>query len=400
MILLLSFSLRIAVAGYSNQDAISSSLRGDALHDLAAQNILLGNGFTLKAGIPYSFNPPGYAFFLASAYVLFGRNWLALGFSQTSITLLTLVLVYLTTRRMFGSKAAVMSIAIAGLYPYTIYHASRVMDTTLFTLFLVAAICVLVNFWKQMTWKICILLGFILGTGCLVRSTMVAVMLAIVLWLVLTLGRTRGIVASALCVTGAVLAIMPWTIRNLYVESAFIPIDSKGMTNIYMGNNPLTLQYMEQGLSLDTIWGDDRLPKEPPGLTQEKRVRWYFHRIATFAQQEPNAFLKLLWSKAIYLWSPRINPASTQTFAFDFASIRDVIYTGSYIPLIGFGIVGIVLSIRSRQETLLFLVLFFTYTLVNVLVWTSTRLRIPMDSLIAVFSGYALWRTCRFLGWR
>ena len=81
MILLLSFSLRIAVAGYSNQDAISSSLRGDALHDLAAQNILLGNGFTLKAGIPYSFNPPGYAFFLASAYALFGRNWLALGFS-------------------------------------------------------------------------------------------------------------------------------------------------------------------------------------------------------------------------------------------------------------------------------------------------------------------------------
>ena len=157
---------------------------------------------------------------------------------------------------------------------------------------------------------------------------------------------------------------------------------------------------MEQGLSLDTIWGDDRLPKEPPGLTQEKRVRWYFHRIATFAQQEPNAFLKLLWSKAIYLWSPRINPASTQTFAFDFAPIRDVIYTGSYIPLIGFGIVGIVLSIRSRQETLLFLVLFFTYTLVNVLVWTSTRLRIPLDSLIAVFSGYALWRTCRFLGWR
>ena len=400
LILLLSFSLRIAIAGYSNLDALSVSLRGDALHDLAAQNILLGNGFTLKAGIPYSFNPPGYAFFLAGAYALFGRNWLALGFSQTSIALLTLVLIYLTTRRMFGSKAGVLATAIAGLYPYTIYHASRVMDTTLFTLFLVAAICVLVNFWKQATWRVWILLGFILGIGCLVRSTMVAVMVAIVLWLVLTLGRTRGIVASALCVTGAMLVIMPWTIRNLYVESAFIPIDSKGMVNVYMGNNPLTLQYMEQGISLDTIWGDDRLPKEPPGLTQEKRVRWYFLRIVNFAKQEPYAFLELLWSKAVYLWSPRINPASTQTFAFDSVPLRDLIYTVSYIPLIGFGIVGIVLSIRIRRETLLFLFLFTLYTLVTVLVWTSTRLRIPLDSLIAVFSGYALWRTCRFSLWR
>ena len=92
-IIYLGFALRIVVAAYSSSDAMGPALRGDLLHHQVAHNLTLGHGLVLEIGVPYTFNPPGYAFFLSCSYILFGQHWLAVAFSQAAISMLSAGLV-------------------------------------------------------------------------------------------------------------------------------------------------------------------------------------------------------------------------------------------------------------------------------------------------------------------
>ena len=69
----------------------------------------------------------------------------------------------------------------------------------------------------------------------------------------------------------------------------------------------------------------------------------------------------------------------------------------SYVILGVLSVLGFANSISARREAWLVLLILLVYTLVNVLVWTSTRLRIPLDSLLSIFAGFGLLRA---LYWR
>ena len=104
-------------------------------------------------------------------------------------------------------------------------------------------------------------------------------------------------------------------------------------------------------------------------------------------------FSRLLWEKLISFWSIRINPGPVWPLPDRIALIRELAYTGGYSPLLVFSVLGIVLSMRHRRETTLFIFIFGLYTLVHILVWSSTRLRMPLDSLLAVIAGHGLLHT-------
>ena len=69
----------------------------------------------------------------------------------------------------------------------------------------------------------------------------------------------------------------------------------------------------------------------------------------------------------------------------------------SYVVLLALSVLGFANSISARHEAWLALLILLVYTFINVLVWTSTRLRIPLDSLLSIFAGFGLLRA---LYWR
>ena len=410
IIIYIGFALRIAVALYSSSDAMGANLRGDLLHHQVAHNLTLGHGFVLEVGVPYSFNPPGYSFFLACSYILFGQHWFAVAFSQAAISMLSAGLVYLTAKKLFNRKAGMFAAALSSFYPYTVYHSSRVMDTTLFTFILLVAICFFVHVWQNGDWKIWLLLGILLGLGCLVRTTMLAVFISIAVWLIIVLGWKRGAVALTICSLGVMSVVLPWTFRNFVAKGELIFISSKGMANTYMGNNKLTMEYIDQGISLDKLWQDERFKRPPKGLSSVDERQWFLSQVVDFFNKNTNDHYRLLSRKLIFFWSPNINPSieysggsnvwseeSGALFGFSFTYIRDIAYTVSYVILVVLSVLGFANSISARREAWLVLLILLVYTLVNVLVWTSTRLRIPLDSLLSIFAGFGLLRA---LYWR
>lgn len=391
-ILAIAFGLRLGVAFIFRQSVFST---GDLSHDVLAQNLLTGQTFALSPGTAYTFNAPGYAAFLALSYALGGRSWLTVAIAQALLAVLATLLVYWIGRTTFNHRVGMLAAVLVALNPYTLYQASRIVDTSLFTLFLLLGVSLTLGLRTQNQRWGWLGLGIILGLGCLVRSTLLIVFGAIALWLCLEYGWRFASRAIVFCLVGMTLVITPWTIRNWVVSDASAPnrlvlVESKGMHNLYMGNNSLTQEYLQRGVSLDDIWQDPRLPKAPAQLSQPAQEVWYRRQILEFMGQRPLAYLQLLGTKFLTFWSFFLYPSPEPNINPTVRLIRNLTYTLSYLPLLVLGLAGIGFSFAQRAETRLVALICVAYTLVHVLVWGSTRLRMPLDALLAVFAAEAL----------
>jgi 4-amino-4-deoxy-L-arabinose transferase-like glycosyltransferase len=395
LILGIAFGLRLLVAYGFRQSVFNT---GDLSHDFLAQNLLSGDRLILPSGEAYTFNAPGYATFLAFCYALLGRNWWAVALGQSTLAILTTLLVYWIGRDIFDRRVGLLAAALVALNPYTLYQSSRIIDTSLFTVFLLLVTGLALRTQNQARRRLGLALGLglILGLGCLVRSTLLVIFMAIALWLLLELGWRTASRAIVLCLLGMALVITPWTIRNWVVSDASAPnrlvlVESKGMHNLYMGNNPLTQEYLQRAISLDEIWHDPRLPPAPVGLSSAALEAWYRSQIFEFIVQRPLAYIQLLGTKFLSFWSIFLNPSPEKNINPTVRLIRNLAYTLSYTPLLILGGVGIWLNFTRPETRLVVLILGF-YTLVHVLIWGTTRMRIPLDTLLALYASEVLWR--------
>ena len=294
-------------------------------------------------------------------------------------------------------EVGIIAAFISAIYPYTIYQSSRVLDSTLFTFFLLSiTLTAIYVVEERMRWG-GFWLGFVIGMGCLVRTVMLFVFLAVCCWIFLEFGWKKSVKIILPCLLSMALVITPWSVRNYTVAEQFILIEAKGMHNAYMGNNPLTLEYIQKKISLDYIWSDKRLPKPSARsalclpLNCPEHDRWYANRMSQFIRNQPIAYIQLLWGKLISFWSIHLNPGPVGEQHTAVTSFREVLYTISYAPLLFLSVVGIIATFQQR-ETRLIVLIFAAYTLAHLLIWTATRLRMPLDSLLMIFSGYTLFR--------
>ena len=384
-ILLLGFLLRLVVA-YLTRDTI---FPGTGNADQIVQNLIANHRFAILPDVPYTFNAPGYYYFLAAAYSVLGRSWFAIGFSQALVNTLTCYLVFRITEIVFDRKAGYIAALYTALYPYTVYQAGRLIDTTLYTFCLL--ILVGMAIWVFQTPKLwrSITLGLVVGLSCLVRSTILVIFLAIIVWFVKELGWKKALRIIIPCLLSSIFVIAPWTLRNWQVSHRFVLIESKGWYNAYKGNNPATLDYLHQEISLDLIWQDERVQAPPQNLSDTEIDQWYKQQIILFIKSNPWHYLKLLEAKFLSFWSIFLNPGPVGELNNIVQSYRGFFYTLSYIPLLILALIGIALTLHYPETRLVLMILCF-YTFVHLLIYPSTRLRIPLDVLLAIFSGFTI----------
>src|SRR5947208_6383608 len=196
---------------------------GQQIYDHVAENVLHGHGFT-NSGRPNVENPPLYPLAVAAAYGVGGRGWWSVAVLQALFDLGSLVLLYLVTRRLFGQLAAFLAAFMFALYPYLAGQAALLMDTSLFVLLLLAFLYALSRAadtgrpaWAAAT-------GLLAAGTLLVRPTAVAILVFTPAFLAL-LGADRRRIARVLgpAVAVALLALVPWTVRNAVRFHAFVP---------------------------------------------------------------------------------------------------------------------------------------------------------------------------------
>jgi hypothetical protein len=230
-----------------------------ASHDLVAQNLLIGEGFTPVA------EKPLYSFFLAILHVLVGQDYLNVVFAQVAVLALFPAVLYLLASQMQHRFSGALlglavilrernTIALSG--QIDVSHAKLLM-TDLPTALALALLMLLLFRWlkadpRALRWPL--LVGGSFGAILLLRSQTLVFLPALLMLAVWRGGkelRARAIYASLLLL-GFALVALPWMIRNA------------ARTGQFGYSQPLQALYMAKQYSLTPEANDPGFPANTP----------------------------------------------------------------------------------------------------------------------------------------
>jgi 4-amino-4-deoxy-L-arabinose transferase-like glycosyltransferase len=276
----------------------------DALgFDKQAQAVARGE--ILGAG-PF-FQAPLYPYLLGGIYALFGRNLLVARLLQMAAGSLSVVLLFLIGRRIFGERAGVAAGIMGALYGTFIVYEGDLLREFL-TLFLnLLFLLLLLRAEERRTGPAWYLAGLALGLSAICRETVLLFAPLAAAWIAFRLrpreSWRRVLLAVALVAAGSLCAILPVTLRNRLVTGVWTLVSYQGGIAFYIGNNP---DYDRTStLHSGHEWEEfSRLPERRAGVvTPAGASAWFYREAFRFIREEPGAWLGLLGKKFVLFWN-------------------------------------------------------------------------------------------------
>ena len=341
-------------------------------YDEIALNLVRGEGFVARQnwfGFELrSWRPPFYPFFLALVYKIGGHNHLAVKCCQAVVGAATVVLVWDLGRRLHPASAGLAG-GIAALYGPLVASANQVMSETWFTFWLVAAVWLLlsrcitdpgapgIKAQGRVSW---LAGGVLIGLAGLTRP--VGLLLGPAL--ALAVRRWRPLVWVGL---GAVLTLVPWTVRNGVVHGALVPLSTHGGF-ILAGSNSLDPQWRRAD-----GWGIERslferLPNEVD------RDRYWRGQAFDFVVAHPGRYLALAGERFLRFWyfmRPDYN-----------------VWYGALLPLF---VAGLWRYGRAEGFVLLSGLIGVSTAVFSLVLYGSTRFRLPLEPFFVLFAAALVW---------
>lgn len=237
-------------------------------YDQIGWNLAQGLGFREDATKSYEFDHaitragPGYEFFLAGIYVVFGHHYEPVWIMQAILHVLSAYLLYLVSRRIFPEwkKAALISTALFAFWPDLIEISAMLMTETLYLFFTILVIYLFVRAYEAPQHRtLAALLGAATGIAILTRPP---ILLFIPIFFFFYFSATRmknnppsiaagqvpngllkdrgGLmdiyIAMSVFSLFLILTLAPWTIRNYFVYHQPILTTMIGQYNLWLGN--------------------------------------------------------------------------------------------------------------------------------------------------------------------
>jgi tetratricopeptide (TPR) repeat protein len=176
------------------------------------------------------YQDPLYPYGLGAFYRIFGRDFLWVRLVQAAIGTAGLWMLFEAVRRFLGYRTALVALVLAAFYKTFLFYDSALLKEFLGAVAIEAALLA----WSlQMKWK-WLAFGATLGIGTLVRGNLLLLAVAAAAFLAIRRdGKSAGLVLA-----GAILCILPVTIRNAVVARDFVITTAQFGPNLYTGNNP------------------------------------------------------------------------------------------------------------------------------------------------------------------
>jgi 4-amino-4-deoxy-L-arabinose transferase-like glycosyltransferase len=196
---------------------------------------LAETGCYCEAGFATAYRAPGFPFFLALVYRLFGHAPSIVLWLQIGLGLMLVPLGYGIARRLsFSEQAARLTAILAVLFPGLILYTNLLLSETLFVGLLALGI------WLCLSGRMVSLVigGVILGAAVLTRP--IALLVPVVMvghWWMMRRSARDTLLSAALVLAGMLPVLLPWMLRNESAVGRFT-IATSGGVNFYIGNNP------------------------------------------------------------------------------------------------------------------------------------------------------------------
>ena len=321
---------------------------------------------------------PFYPYALAVSQLLFGGNLVAVAAFQLMLDTVLCLMLFMIGSALVDRRTGLLAAAFAAFYATFIIYAASILSDGFITLLFVGFFLLVqyaVRTRRPSSW---IGSGIVFGLGLLAKPTLALFLPFLLIGLFvcpekrLLLSQRRGrtfniLAAFSLLLAGAVVTVLPVTIRNFCVSGRFIPICSNGLINWQIGNSAdsLGLFCYPQGPVLSLLTGD-------------------FWRL--FCQ-------KLVLFCTSYEWPQNLNVYLVREVV-PFIRIA-VVPFGFIVPT---GLAGLVLLLMADwRKHFLFVSFVISNILWVVLFFIVDRYRLPAVACLVVSSAYAMvWTFDRF----
>jgi 4-amino-4-deoxy-L-arabinose transferase-like glycosyltransferase len=415
-ILLLALALRVAaVFTIGVSDIVTYTESG-----VTAGNFVKGNGYTfdyygLRPNAPVqAFMPPVYPALIALCLRYTSDPPRALELTQAILSMLTILLIYLSATILSNQVIALLTSAGLAIYPVFVVMPAYPISLTLNALLLTLSVYLCLRLAEKRTVPIAVATGVGLGVAILAKPQQLAFVPVIAVWLWLNVRENRPLLLKrlALVIVMALLILLPWSLRNYAIFGQFVFVSTSAGFSSWVGNNPFTTgsAHDVDSARLDTYLGVPHdlqkpaiignmipypMPKElanqGAALDELALDRALLAASLNFIRSDPGRWLDLVAQKFIAFWWVRSNVG----LQYEPAWTR--YYQVIYAVLAAFAIPGLLLSLRQwRRYSLLYLVVAY-YCVVEIAATVQTRYRWEMEPYFLLFAALTVLAVARRL---
>lgn len=391
VIFLVSFAVSL---GYSLYYRIEPAVDARA-YDGIAWNITQGHGYTEDPNLPLSEASairrpgPGYEYFLAGVYALFGHRYLPVWVIQAFLHACSAIFVYFIARKVFDEHwhplVGIFAAILFGLSIDLIIGSSMLLTETLSIFLMLAAFLVfLKSCEKPAAYGLIACAGLLLGIAALVRAPLVLLALPMI-WYVWHKGR--GPLRPVIFCAALLLAFAPWSTYTYRVYGMPLPFGANLGLNLYSGNHPGATGELDP--DYHTYPYNELGPVGGERMLRSKAI--------DFISSNPGEFLKITaYRTSMYFAFSR--PTGWWPYLQGNARYATLAVSAIYsVILFTFGCAGAYSFIKNharrvRERAVFLLASLLMIPLGVVFIIVETRYRYPIYPFFAIFAGYGIYQ--------
>ncbi|MBI3299992.1 MAG: glycosyltransferase family 39 protein [Elusimicrobia bacterium] len=352
-----------------------------------AQNLRATGRYEYQ-GQPTALREPLFPLVLAATYTLGGERFDAIWLLHCLLGVVTVWLVFILGRQLFGPFEAWLAAIFAVGYPqflyYTAYPARETFQTFLFAAALAATLALL----RAPSRRNLIASAVAWGALPLTNTVFLPAMFLAgpALWLAgKRLGHERRSWAIGLTVASLALWSL-WPLRNALVFGRFVPGMQEGGQHIYV---QFVVPNELQGLPEGTVYlANDPISQQASALPPLERDRFYYRAAVDWIIAHPLGFAKVMWDSFVKFW--RLYPYP-RNYPGGYAKVKwvSLLSDGWLVPL---GFLGLFFVGWRRPDTALVNVMMGSVMFVYMVSWATIRYRLPLMPVMVVYAAYAIAR--------
>lgn len=269
------------------------------IYHRTAISVAEGKGLLDDSGRPTAYWAPGYTFYIALFYKLFGPH-LQVAFWANALSYLMFVIgVYVFAKELYSKEIAWLAATLCAWYPSFIFYSTILASEIFFLALLLWGLyfcCRCINS-SSRAFIFAILGGILFGVAILTRpQALVIPAIILVIGFVYKKNMAWLVLQLFLLLLGSALVLIPWAIRNKEQLGEYLLVSANLGVNLRMGNHPGASGKYEYSDDIDEI-----LKRNDLTLTEKDAI--LKHNALQFIYNNPGSFLWLT-VKRVY-WTMR-----------------------------------------------------------------------------------------------
>ncbi len=204
-------------------DRSPQGLNDPTLYTLFGDRIADGLGYTRPTGEKIAYYPAGFPLTVGALkkggdIFGWGRSIFSIKIMNGIFGAMTVVLLYLLTRRILDRRTGIVAALLLSIFPSQVYYTGTVLSEPLFTLLFVASIVVLL--WKPwdrdgIGYGRLFVVGLLLSYATMTRGiTLMLPAMLLAVWFFYMRSKRRALLQALVVWAGIAVLIVPWSVRN------------------------------------------------------------------------------------------------------------------------------------------------------------------------------------------